>query len=162
MTHGAMSFTKPTTISKVANEDARPRKEAIARIGKYGAGSIYGHDTLAAAEKQLGSNSFLRVAREMAQTHHEKWDGTGYPGGLRGEDIPLCGRIMAVADVYDALISKRRYKPSFTHADALNILREGRGKHFDPELVDAFLAVADRAEAIAREFADSAEAEELG
>ena len=151
-------------IGKVGVPDAilqKPGKLTEEEFEEMKKHTIYGHDTLAAAEKQLGSNSFLRVAREMAQTHHEKWDGTGYPTGLRGEDIPLCGRIMAVADVYDALISKRRYKPSFTHEDALNILREGRGKHFDPELVDAFLAIADRAEAIAQEFADSAEAEEV-
>lgn len=152
-------------IGKVGVPDAilqKPGKLTEDEFEEMKKHTIYGHDTLAAAEKQLGSNSFLRVAREMAQTHHERWDGTGYPGGLRGEDIPLCGRIMAVADVYDALISKRRYKPSFTHEDALNILREGRGKHFDPELVDAFLTVADRAEAIAREFADSADSEETG
>lgn len=152
-------------IGKVGVPDAilqKPGKLTAEEFEEMKKHTIYGHDTLAAAEKQLGSNSFLRVAREMAQTHHERWDGTGYPGGLAGEDIPLCGRIMAVADVYDALTSRRRYKPSYTHQTALHTLREGRGKHFDPELVDAFLTIADRAEAIAQRFADSTDSDEGG
>lgn len=100
-----------------------------------------GADALKVAEDQLGSNSFLRFAREIAQTHHEKWDGSGYPKGLKGEEIPLSGRLMAVADVYDALISKRVYKPAFSHDKAMEIIREGSGKHFDPEIVAALDAV---------------------
>ncbi|WP_042007363.1 HD-GYP domain-containing protein, partial [Aeromonas dhakensis] len=71
---------------------------------------------------------------------HEKWDGSGYPAGLAGEAIPLSGRLMALADVYDALISKRVYKPAFSHEQARTIIVEGRGRHFDPAIVDAFLA----------------------
>jgi putative two-component system response regulator len=150
-------------IGKVGVPDAilqKPGKLTAEEFEEMKKHTIYGHDTLAAAEKQLGSNSFLRVAREMAQTHHERWDGSGYPGGLAGETIPLCGRIMAVADVYDALTSKRRYKPSFTHEAALDILREGRDKHFDPDLLDAFLAISDSVEKIAQEYADMPESED--
>lgn len=85
-------------------------------------------------------NGFLRLAAEIAATHHEKWDGSGYPRGLSGEDIPLSGRIMALADVYDALTSVRHYKPAFPHEQARAIILENRGKHFDPAVVDAFLA----------------------
>jgi HD-GYP domain-containing protein (c-di-GMP phosphodiesterase class II) len=88
-----------------------------------------------AAESHLGENSFLRIAREIAGTHHEKWDGSGYPQGLTGGEIPLSGRLMAVADVYDALISKRVYKPAFSHEKAMGIIIEGSGIHFDPVLV---------------------------
>ncbi|WP_231881275.1 HD domain-containing phosphohydrolase, partial [Oleiphilus sp. HI0123] len=77
-----------------------------------------GADSLAVAEARLGSNSFLRYAREIAASHHEKWDGSGYPQGLKGDAIPLSARLMALADVYDALISKRVYKPAFDHDKA--------------------------------------------
>src|SRR5262245_57986020 len=80
------------------------------------------------------------MARDIAIMHHEKFDGSGYPYGLRGEEIPLCGRIVALADVYDALTTARVYKPAFSHETAKNIILEGRGKHFDPEIVDTFLA----------------------
>lgn len=92
------------------------------------------------AERLLGSNSFLRYASEIALTHHEKWDGSGYPDGLIGAAIPLSGRLMAVADVYDALRSERPYKRAFSHAEATAIIIDGRGQHFDPEIVDVFIA----------------------
>ncbi len=101
-----------------------------------------GADTLAEAESQAfdsADRSFLALARDIALTHHEKWDGTGYPAGLRGEEIPLGGRLMALADVYDALISKRVYKDAMTHAEAVEIIRDGSGTHFDPGVVEAFL-----------------------
>ncbi|EAR61668.1 hypothetical protein MED92_03697 [Neptuniibacter caesariensis] len=113
-----------------------------------------GADALEVAEKQLGSNSFLRIAREISLTHHEKWDGNGYPNGLKGSDIPISGRLMAVADVYDALISKRVYKPAFSHEKARDIIVEGRGSHFDPAVVDAFLSIEERFTQIAAEFSD--------
>lgn len=113
-----------------------------------------GADALRVAERELGSNSFLRYAREIALTHHEKWDGSGYPQGLRGAQIPLCGRLMAVADVYDALISKRVYKPAFPHDKAMGLIREGAGIHFDPEIVAALDACEDQFQAIARQFGD--------
>jgi len=110
-----------------------------------------GADALSSAESQLGENSFLRLAKEIALTHHEKWDGSGYPAQLKGEEIPLSGRLMALGDVYDALISKRVYKPAFSHEKAKNIILEGNGLHFDPNVVDAFLAV----EAQFKQIADS-------
>lgn len=113
-----------------------------------------GAEALSIAEKQLGSSSFLRVAKEIALTHHEKWDGSGYPNQLSGEAIPLSGRLMALADVYDALISKRVYKPAFSHDRAKAIILEGRGKHFDPQIVDAFLAVETQFQHIAHQYQD--------
>jgi len=119
-----------------------------------------GAEALEVAERELGSNSFMRYAREIAATHHEKWDGSGYPNGLKGNDIPISGRLMAVADVYDALISKRVYKPAFTHDKAMGIIREGRGTHFDPDIVDALDAVEDEFIDIATKFGDTAHAAE--
>ena len=113
-----------------------------------------GADALQVAERELGSNSFLRYAREIALTHHEKWDGSGYPQGLKGVQIPLSGRLMAVADVYDALISKRVYKPAFPHGKAMTIIREGSATHFDPEIVAALDACEDQFKAIALQFGD--------
>ncbi|TCK05636.1 response regulator [Marinobacterium mangrovicola] len=108
------------------------------------------------AEKSLCNpdNSFLRYARQIAYCHHEKWDGSGYPQGLKGEDIPLAGRLMALADVYDALISRRAYKEPFTHERARELLLEGKGKHFDPAVVEAFLKVENSFIDIAKRFSD--------
>jgi putative two-component system response regulator len=115
-----------------------------------------GRDAIVAAEALLEEPvSFLEYAREIAYSHQEKWDGTGYPEGLAGERIPLSARLMAVADVYDALISRRVYKPSLPHDQAMAIIREGRGKHFDPDVVDAFLAIHEACRAIAERYADS-------
>ncbi|MCL2637176.1 MAG: response regulator [Oscillospiraceae bacterium] len=88
-------------------------------------------------------DKFLRHAKKFAGYHHEKWNGTGYPYGLSGEEIPLEGRIMAIADVYDALVSERPYKKPFTHEKAVEIIKEDSGIHFDPKIVEAFLNVAD-------------------
>lgn len=113
-----------------------------------------GGEALRVAEERLGSNSFLKIAREIALTHHEKWDGTGYPRRLKGEEIPLSGRLMAVADVYDALISKRVYKPAFSHDKAKEIIIDWKGVNFDPKVVEAFLAEEDQFKKIAAEFSD--------
>jgi putative two-component system response regulator len=99
-----------------------------------------GSRTLEAALETQPSAGFLRFARDIAWTHHEKYDGRGYPRGLAGEEIPLCGRIVSVADVYDALTTKRVYKPAFSHEQARNIILNGSGSDFDPDVVDAFLA----------------------
>jgi putative two-component system response regulator len=99
-----------------------------------------GAETLDAAVNAHASASFLRFARDIAWTHHERFNGSGYPRHLKGEEIPLCGRIAAVADVYDALTSKRVYKSAFSHEKARTIVVEGRGTDFDPDIVDAFLA----------------------
>ena len=113
-----------------------------------------GSKALRVAEKELGKNSFLKFAREIAITHHEKWDGSGYPNQLSGESIPLSGRLMAVADVYDALISKRVYKPGFTHDKACKIIYEGSGTHFDPKIVEAFKQIESKLKEIASHFKD--------
>jgi putative two-component system response regulator len=104
---------------------------------------------------------FLRLARDIAHYHHEKWDGSGYPQGLAGDLIPLPARLMALADVFDALISRRAYKAPFPLEKAVEIIREGRGSHFDPDIVDAFLTRLDDFAAIAQQYADD-EAEVAG
>jgi putative two-component system response regulator len=101
--------------------------------------SLLGARTLKAVFDLHPRNAFIRAGIEIAETHHERWDGKGYPHGLTGEDIPLLGRIMALADVYDALTSKRCYKEAFSHDESRRIILEGRGTQFDPEVVDAFL-----------------------
>lgn len=114
-----------------------------------------GWEALDHAEKTLGTDvAFLRLAKEIALSHHEQWDGQGYPEGLRGDAIPVSARLMAVADVYDALISNRVYKKGMPPAQAAKIVREGRGSHFDPDVVDAFIALQDQFEAIAQRFND--------
>lgn len=117
---------------------------------------LYGRNAVMSAEIALGekSGSFLRYAREITYCHHERWNGTGYPRGLSGEDIPLSARLMAVADVYDALISRRVYKPSFPHEQAVEMIRAERGHHFDPDIVDAMLVIREEFQAIARQFND--------
>ena len=95
---------------------------------------------------------FLKEAKNLALYHHEKWNGKGYPCGLSGENIPLSARVMAVADVFDALVSKRSYKPGFPYEKALAIIEEERGRHFDPKVVDAFLSVRDKVFTIADTF----------
>jgi len=96
-------------------------------------------------------NAFLRHALFIAGTHHEKWDGTGYPMGLKGKDIPLEGRLMAIVDVYDALVSERPYKKAYSHEEACKIIEDGAGMHFDPLLVDAFLNVRNEFEKVTLE-----------
>ena len=117
-----------------------------------------GRNAIMEAEKLIDAPStFLRLAREIAHYHQEKWDGSGYPEKLAAEAIPVSARLMAVADVYDALISRRVYKPPFPREKAVGIIREGRGSHFDPEMVDAFLAIEADFHAIAEQYADSEE-----
>lgn len=114
-----------------------------------------GRDALLRAEEMLGTtSSFLRIARDIAYSHHERWDGSGYPEGLQGETIPLCGRLMAIADVYDALISERAYKRAFTHEEAVEVIVRGRGTHFDPDLVELFVEKAEEFRSIASQLAD--------
>ena len=114
-----------------------------------------GRDAILAAERELGIEvDFLKYAKEIAYSHHEKWDGTGYPQGLAGEQIPISARLMALADVYDALISCRIYKDGMRHEDAVKIIAEGRGTHFDADIVDAFLRIQHEFQAISSRYAD--------
>jgi putative two-component system response regulator len=110
--------------------------------------------TLDATLSKFPGASFLKMARDIAATHHEKFDGSGYPNGLNGENIPLCGRIIALADVYDALISKRVYKQALTHNSAKSIILEGRSKHFDPDVVDCFVELENQFVAIHKRFSE--------
>lgn len=114
-----------------------------------------GRDAIQEAENRLGMEvPFLKLAKEIAYSHQEKWDGSGYPEGLSGDDIPISGRLMAVADVYDALVRRRVYKGPVPHEVAVEIMTEGRGQHFDPDMVDAFLAMQDTVTSIAARFLD--------
>ncbi len=115
-----------------------------------------GGDTLRAVADAYPEAVFLKMAYEIAMSHHERWDGTGYPRGLAGEDIPLSGRIVAVADVYDALTSQRVYKPAYSHEKAVQIIRESSGSHFDPALVEAFLKLQTEFQDIKRKLNDDA------
>jgi putative two-component system response regulator len=115
-----------------------------------------GRDAIQHAEDTLGmSVEFLSMAKEIAYSHQEKWDGAGYPEGLSGAAIPVSARMMAVADVYDALISRRVYKEGMSHEKAVSIISEGKGSHFDPDMIEAFVQLQDEFRAIAARFADS-------
>lgn len=117
-----------------------------------------GYQAIVHTEQELGVNvGFLRYAKEIALSHQEKWDGSGYPQSLSGDAIPVSARLMAIADVYDALISRRVYKEPYPHERAIAILREGRGSHFDPDVLDAFLDIESEVLSIALEHADSEE-----
>lgn len=117
--------------------------------------SIKGESMLQRSLREMGGeNEMLSFACQIARSHHERWDGSGYPDGLAGEDIPLAARLMAVADVYDALRSRRPYKQAFSHAEAVEIVVQGRGTHFDPLLVEAFLSLESVFAEIAIKLAD--------
>jgi putative two-component system response regulator len=116
--------------------------------------AVIGVETLRAVDRQNPGNKFVRIGIEIAGNHHEKWDGTGYPHGLAGEDIPLAGRIIALADVYDALTSKRCYKEAIPHDESREVIIAERGKRFDPDMVDCFLAVENEFQAVRTQLAD--------
>lgn len=117
-----------------------------------------GRDAIAHAEQELGAEvAFLTLAKEIAYSHQEKWDGSGYPEGLKGDQIPISARLMALADVYDALISRRVYKEPQTHEQAKAIIKQTSGRHFDPDVVEAFLAIEENFRAIALSYIDSDE-----
>jgi putative two-component system response regulator len=120
-----------------------------------------GWETLDAVLRAHPEAKFLRMARDIAGSHHERFDGTGYPLGRKGEDIPLCGRIVALADVYDALTTKRVYKPAFSHDKARDIIVAASGTHFDPAIVDAFLENEDEFSTVRRNFAENETADLL-
>ena len=145
-------------IGKVAIPDhilLKPGKLTAEEFELMKTHTTRGRDAIVAAESGLGErNSFLSAAREVAYGHHEKWDGSGYPLGLSGEAIPLFARIMAVADVYDALISARVYKAGMPHAKALGIIAEGRGSHFDPDICDKFVLIHEQFARIAMQYQD--------
>ena len=98
----------------------------------------------------LGEVPFIAYARQITECHHEKWDGSGYPNGLKGEEIPFIARVMAIADVYDALVTERPYKKPIPHEEAVAVIAAGAGGHFDPRLVDVFLGCESEFKAIAK------------
>ncbi|MDF2544694.1 MAG: rpfG3 [Herbinix sp.] len=110
--------------------------------------TILGSKTIEKIIEETGGTRFLRLARDLAFCHHERWDGTGYPNGLKGEEIPIYARILTIADVYDALTSKRAYKEAYPHKKAVEILLEGKGSLFDPNLIDIFEQINDRFEQV--------------
>ncbi len=143
-------------IGKVAIRDSillkqgRLTDEEFTEMKKH---TIYGEEVIDKLTQMAGEPmAFLECAKDMVGSHHEKYDAGGYPRGLAGDDIPLAGRIMAVADVYDALRTKRSYKKAFSHAETMRIIEteDGRGRHFDPDVYDALLYVEERFEAIAK------------
>jgi putative two-component system response regulator len=149
-------------IGKVGIPDAillKPAKLTPEEFAIMKTHARLGADALRSCTAELdvhGELDFLNMAIEIANYHHEHWDGSGYPEGLSGESIPLSGRLMALADVFDALISKRVYKPAFSYDEAIRIIREGSGSHFDPAVVEAFDAMKDRFIEIAEKYRDEA------
>jgi putative two-component system response regulator len=145
-------------IGKVGIADSillKPGRLTPAEFETMKAHTTIGRDAIERAEKALGMPvEFLRFAKEMAYSHQEKWNGSGYPQGIAGVDIPVSARLMAVADVYDALCSRRVYKPPMPHAEAASIIREGGGSHFDPDIVEAFLGLEDEFCRISAQYAD--------
>ncbi|MDR1127749.1 MAG: response regulator [Treponema sp.] len=134
-------------VGKISIKDSillKPGKLDAAEFEEMKKHTIYGVRIIEEIEKNTPESSFLFYAKTLAGTHHEKWDGTGYPNNLKGEAIPLMGRLMAIADVYDALISERPYKLPFTHEETVEIILKGKGTQFDPVLTDIFLSVADQ------------------
>jgi len=134
-------------IGKVAIPDAillKPGKLTPNEFNVIKSHTIVGSQIISEIEEGLQQHQFIHYAKLMAVSHHEKWDGTGYPYSLVGLDIPLQGRCMAIVDVYDALLSIRPYKKSFSHEEALKIISEAKGTHFDPLVVEAFLDTSDQ------------------
>jgi putative two-component system response regulator len=150
-------------IGKVAIPDAillKPGKLSMEEWEIMKTHCEEGRSAILSAARDFGDSdwSFLNYAVEIAYCHHERWDGSGYPQGLSGEQIPLSARLMAVADVYDALISKRVYKEAYTHEEAVRLIAEGRGTHFDPDIINAFLAIADAFDETAQRYKDVGDA----
>ncbi|MBE0449930.1 MAG: response regulator [Clostridia bacterium] len=123
--------------------------------------TTFGKNAIESVERDLGELAFLHLAKEMAYTHHERWDGLGYPRGIKGSEIPLSGRIITVADVYDGMVSRRIYKPPYTHQVAVEMILKGKSMQFDPDVVDAFVVCLEEIRHIAIEQADSDEEREV-
>jgi len=134
-------------VGKIAIDDAILRKpgdltkEEFEKIKTH---TIHGEEIIERIKLNTSEHTFLEHARILASTHHEKWNGSGYPKGLKGAAIPLQGRLMAIPDVYDALVSVRPYKKAFSHEDAVSMISKGSGIHYDPNLITVFLSVADK------------------
>ena len=144
-------------IGKVGVSDAvllKPGKLTDEEFDEIKTHCKLGGDALRIAEERMGFNTFLTMAKEIAYYHHERWDGRGYPFGKSGEDIPWAARLMSVADVYDALTSRRPYKEPWSHSDARAEILKHRGSQFDPDVVDAFIATEDEFVRLSKEYAE--------
>jgi putative two-component system response regulator len=123
--------------------------EELANIKHH---SLYGKMLLEKLQRKLPNQTFLEYAKTLAHRHHENWDGTGYPNGLKGEEIPLQARMMSIADVYDALTSERPYRQASTHKEAIRIISEKCGTQFDPNLVELFIELSDEIIGISKKY----------
>ena len=145
-------------IGKVAIPDSILLKPASLTADEYTImknHTIYGEEIISKLEQMAGQNTaFLKCAKDISGGHHERFDGSGYPRGLKGQDIPLAGRLMTLADIYDALICKRVYKPALPHSQAIQIITEENSHAFDPILLEALLQIQDEFQAISRRYAD--------
>jgi len=131
-------------VGKISLKDSillKPGKLSPHEFEEMKTHTTFGESIIQSIKDSTTDSDFLEYARIFAVTHHEKWDGSGYPKGLKGKAIPLLGRIMAIADVYDALVTLRPYKKAYSHSVAVEIIKDGKGSHFDPALVDLFLKV---------------------
>ena len=135
----------------ILNKPGRLTDEEFSEMKRH---SVIGADAFHEARMMMNEASFLDLAEQLARSHHERWDGSGYPDGLAGEGIPLFARIMAIADVYDALISRRPYKEPMPHEVAVKIIMDGSGVHFDPAIAEAFLSIEHEFNHIAQTFND--------
>jgi len=147
-----LQSTQLHDIGKIAIKDSillKPGQLTSEEFESIKTHPIVGEDVILEIEKNTSEHKFLEYAKIFAATHHERWDGSGYPRGLLGEEIPVLGRILAVVDVYDALVSDRPYKNGLSHKEAITIIADGRGTHFDPVVGDLFLSVADQFHQIA-------------
>jgi len=134
----------------------KPGRLSASEVAIMRTHTTLGHAALVRAEKTLGrSTPLLDIAKEITLSHQEKWDGSGYPQGIFGDQIPVSARIVALADVYDALITSKVYKDGMSHDNAVEVIRGQRGNHFDPEIVDAFLTIEREFAAIAARHADT-------
>jgi putative two-component system response regulator len=134
-------------VGKIAIKDVillKPGKLTDEEFTQIKEHTVFGEKVIDRIKESTSEEAFLEYAKTFAVSHHEKWDGTGYPKELKGYDIPLLGRIMAIVDVYDALVHERPYKKAFSHEKAIEIIADGKGTHFDPLLIDLFLSISDK------------------
>ncbi len=140
---------KISVPDSILNKVERLSEEEFTQMKNH---TILGKEAIERISDKVEESEFLQQAAILAYSHHERWDGTGYPQGLKGEEIPLQGRLMAIADVYDALVSVRTYKKSFTHDEAVEMMIKGSGTQFDPRLIGIFMDIADKFQTISAEW----------
>jgi len=148
----AAQSTQLHDVGKIAIKDSillKPGKLTDEEFESIKQHTVFGEDVIKEIERNTSENKFLAYAKVFAACHHERWDGSGYPKGLKGDEIPVLGRAMAIVDVYDALVSDRPYKIGFSHQESVAIIEKGKGRHFDPVIVDLFLQVSDQFNQIA-------------